>query len=660
MSTNENTNNEGVTAMAARDASAISIENANITQMSFKNESPSSTKHDSNGSSDEITDDFQYQTRHSPKEPLVENTLDSPYSVYHDDRADETDVQDELQDIERSLNNSINSNEVCNPIIHDLTNQMDEMGSDDDCDAISNAGSSASSDTFPPSPPPKFESPVNYRLGGEMEDTEEESSNNLDSDESGSYMGNHQTLYERGYYDTTGDMNDEDGESDDEWVDDNDNGYVYIPISDEDFDSLEEEASHHLTTIRQVEEQIAAVNMELGYDTGCVEVEGEDDEDQYHDAYEGYEEDLAAAQEYQDQYDSQEAQAYEEQYLDREMSTQSKIQLEDLPYSGEQQVEEDSSPELESEVYPDPQISEDSSSGSAPVKHPVDDLTVVDDNNAPLSIVLAAEAAALVTNIDHTVHDILDSVLYNGESEEGEEAQRLAETQSDDVRVVEVATEDIVVTVAPVVGSKCSGTSYAASVNETAHLAQGQFNTPSNVRRNSKMNASQIQGQRTFTGMDGLSHSYFNLKVIFKPFITGFEEHKDFQPNPGSIVAGRYEVVDMLGEAAFSSAIRCIDLEASDEDQDEYVCLKVIKNNKDFFDQSLDEIKLMQYINSMGDPDEHYVLKLIDYFYCQEHLFIVSELLKENLYDVTKAMKESGQPNYFTMPRLKKVMVQVS
>lgn len=59
---------------------------------------------------------------------------------------------------------------------------------------------------------------------------------------------------------------------------------------------------------------------------------------------------------------------------------------------------------------------------------------------------------------------------------------------------------------------------------------------------------------------------------------------------------------------------------------------QVIKNSKDFFDQSLDEIKLLQYINAHGDPDEHYVLKLIDFFYCKEHLFIVSELLRYVLY----------------------------
>jgi len=58
------------------------------------------------------------------------------------------------------------------------------------------------------------------------------------------------------------------------------------------------------------------------------------------------------------------------------------------------------------------------------------------------------------------------------------------------------------------------------------------------------------------------------------------------------------------------------------------VCLKIIKNSKDFFDQSLDEIKLMQYISSGGDADENHVLRLLDFFYHKEHLFIVSELLR--------------------------------
>ena len=47
---------------------------------------------------------------------------------------------------------------------------------------------------------------------------------------------------------------------------------------------------------------------------------------------------------------------------------------------------------------------------------------------------------------------------------------------------------------------------------------------------------------------------------------------------------------------------------------------------KDYFDQSLDEIKLLAYLGSRGDPDENHVLRMIDFFYYKEHLFIVTEV----------------------------------
>lgn len=47
------------------------------------------------------------------------------------------------------------------------------------------------------------------------------------------------------------------------------------------------------------------------------------------------------------------------------------------------------------------------------------------------------------------------------------------------------------------------------------------------------------------------------------------------------------------------------------------VCLKIIKNDKDFFDQSLDEIKLLKFVNKHDPADEHHILRLYDYFYHQ-------------------------------------------
>ena len=113
----------------------------------------------------------------------------------------------------------------------------------------------------------------------------------------------------------------------------------------------------------------------------------------------------------------------------------------------------------------------------------------------------------------------------------------------------------------------------------------------------------------------------FSLRVVYEAGRTGFEDVKDLALPLGSVLAGRFLVHDYVGSAAFSSALACLDT-ATGQD----VCLKVIKNNKDFVDQSLDEIKLLRYISaaSNGDPDKFHVLKMLDYFYHREHLFLVT------------------------------------
>jgi len=88
-------------------------------------------------------------------------------------------------------------------------------------------------------------------------------------------------------------------------------------------------------------------------------------------------------------------------------------------------------------------------------------------------------------------------------------------------------------------------------------------------------------------------------------FRTGFEEDKNFHVVFNSVIAGRYHVTEYLGSAAFSKAIQAHDLHTGVD-----VCIKIIKNNKDFFDQSLDE-----YVNKHDPGDKYHILRLYDYFY---------------------------------------------
>ncbi|CAE5964008.1 unnamed protein product [Arabidopsis arenosa] len=145
----------------------------------------------------------------------------------------------------------------------------------------------------------------------------------------------------------------------------------------------------------------------------------------------------------------------------------------------------------------------------------------------------------------------------------------------------------------------------------------------------------------------------FDLKIVHRKNRTGFEEEKNFNVVLNSVIAGRYHVTEYLGSAAFSKAIQAHDLQTGMD-----VCIKIIKNNKDFFDQSLDEIKLLKYVNKHDPADKYHLLRLYDYFYYREHLLIVCELLKANLYEFHKFNRESGGEAYFTMPRLQSITIQ--
>lgn len=108
----------------------------------------------------------------------------------------------------------------------------------------------------------------------------------------------------------------------------------------------------------------------------------------------------------------------------------------------------------------------------------------------------------------------------------------------------------------------------------------------------------------------------------------------------------------------------------------------MVKNNKHYMDQSLDEIKLLLFLNDKSDCDRHHVLKMFDFFYHKEHLIIVTEvrgcaactqsvnlnsnplqpttqqLLKDNLYEFQKYLYDAQLEPYFTVPRLQRIARQ--
>lgn len=163
----------------------------------------------------------------------------------------------------------------------------------------------------------------------------------------------------------------------------------------------------------------------------------------------------------------------------------------------------------------------------------------------------------------------------------------------------------------------------------------------------------------------------FNLKVIMDPVRTGFEMERTFPITRGSIIADRYEIIQLIAKSTFSRTVRCYDLTKpimEEEDNGEgcteplgyqEVCIKIIHNSKDFFDQSLDEIRLLRLLNDNRDADEAHVIRLLDAFYYKEHCMLVTELLSDSLYEYSRYIREDEPMDYFTVPRLQRIARQV-
>ncbi|KAG1713508.1 hypothetical protein DVH05_001295 [Phytophthora capsici] len=149
-------------------------------------------------------------------------------------------------------------------------------------------------------------------------------------------------------------------------------------------------------------------------------------------------------------------------------------------------------------------------------------------------------------------------------------------------------------------------------------------------------------------------YEVFQLRIIREKNRTGFEPNQDWRPRTGALIGDRYKVEMAIGEAVFSRTYKCIDTTTSHA-----VCLKIIKNNKEYFDQGVDEIRVLEYIDQNCKVDERHLVRLLDAFYFREHLIIVTELLRDNLYEFSRLLLQRGVINYFSIPRLKKITIEV-
>ena len=83
-------------------------------------------------------------------------------------------------------------------------------------------------------------------------------------------------------------------------------------------------------------------------------------------------------------------------------------------------------------------------------------------------------------------------------------------------------------------------------------------------------------------------------------------------------------------------------------------CACSVQNNKDYFDQSLDEIKLLKFVNDLDPNDEHALVRLYDYFYYKVGSFFLGgqindhtelSLLLSPSYGIYPSISFNGRPS---------------
>jgi dual specificity protein kinase YAK1 len=98
-------------------------------------------------------------------------------------------------------------------------------------------------------------------------------------------------------------------------------------------------------------------------------------------------------------------------------------------------------------------------------------------------------------------------------------------------------------------------------------------------------------------------------------------------------IINKYHVVDLLGQGISGRVYEVY----KDNDTKNRYALKIIKNKKVYLNQSLIELKIVTTLNkkfSINNYNNFHIITVYDYFFFQEHLCIVFELLNENLYQL--------------------------
>lgn len=97
----------------------------------------------------------------------------------------------------------------------------------------------------------------------------------------------------------------------------------------------------------------------------------------------------------------------------------------------------------------------------------------------------------------------------------------------------------------------------------------------------------------------------------------------------------KYVVLDLLGSGTFGQVVKCQNLVTQS-----VVAVKVVKSKPAYLNQSLSEVKILEFLNQNSQSGNF--IRLLDTFMHKEHLCLVFELLASNLYELIKQNQFHG------------------
>jgi tRNA A-37 threonylcarbamoyl transferase component Bud32 len=115
------------------------------------------------------------------------------------------------------------------------------------------------------------------------------------------------------------------------------------------------------------------------------------------------------------------------------------------------------------------------------------------------------------------------------------------------------------------------------------------------------------------------------------------DEHGSYILVPHDHVAYRYEILKVIGKGSFGQVIK-----AYDHKYQQYVALKLVRNEKRFHRQAQEEIRILDHLRRQDSDGSYNIIHMLDHFSFRNHKCITFELMSINLYELIKKNKFQG------------------